>query len=162
HVVDLGFLPRNPQRDDVNFYPVIEEELIFIASDELTRNVETNGLKVLNNEAVISYGNSCLYHTQANKVLEEAGIEVSNAIQYPSIEMIKNAVKCGIGFALIPKIAAIKEIDEGVFRSLPLSSGIFSTHGIIVNKDRNLNLPAQMFKSFVLDHFSFQTDPEKA
>ncbi|KQX68120.1 LysR family transcriptional regulator [Paenibacillus sp. Root444D2] len=162
HVVDLGFLPRNPQRDDVNFYPMIEEELIFIASDELTRNVEANGLKVLNNEAVISYGNSCLYHTQANKVLEEAGIEVGNAIQYPSIEMIKNAVKCGIGFALIPKIAAKKEIDEGVFRSLPLSSGIFSTHGIIVNKDRNLNFPAQMFKSFVLDHYSFQTDPEKA
>lgn len=160
HVVDFGVVPRNPQRDDINFYPILQEELIFIASDDLTRKVETNGLKVLNSESVVSYGNSCLYHTQANKVLEEAGVEASSAIQYPSIEMIKQAVKCGIGFALIPKIAAKKEIDEGDFRSLPISPRIFSTHGIIVNKDRDLNFPAQMFKSFVLDNYSFQSVPE--
>ncbi|MCY9659294.1 LysR family transcriptional regulator [Paenibacillus chondroitinus] len=153
YVVDFGIVPRDPGRDDVIFYPMLQEELIFIASHELTEKVETDGLNVLNHEAVISFGNSCLYHTHANMILEETGVETSGAIQYPSIEMIKKAVKCGIGFALIPKIAAEKELEQGDFQSLPLPTGIFSTHGIIVNKDRELNFPAQMFKSFVLDSY---------
>lgn len=160
HVVDIGFVPRNPQRDDVNFYPMLQEELIFIASEELTKKVEDHGLKVLNSESVLSFGNSCLYYTRAVKVLEEAGVEASSAIQYPSIEMIKKAVKCGIGFALIPKVAAEKELGSGEFRSLSLCSGIFSTHGMIVNKERDLNFPAQMFKSFVLDNYSMPADME--
>ncbi len=160
HAVDFGIVPRNPQRDDLHFYPMLQEELIFIASDEMTRKVETDGLKVLNSETVISFGNSCLIHTHAIKVLDEAGVEASSAIQYPSIEMIKQAVECGIGFALIPRVAAEKEIAEGNFQLLPINPGIFSTHGIIVNKDRDLNLPAEMFKSFVLDHYAYETDPE--
>ncbi|WP_042162267.1 LysR family transcriptional regulator [Paenibacillus gorillae] len=158
HVVDFGIIPRNPRRDDLQFFPIIKEELIFIASEELTKNVERNGLNVLSNESVITFGNSCLYHTHAIKILDEAGVETDHAIQYPSIEMIKQAVKCGIGFALIPKIAAEKEIVEGSFGALPLSPGIFPTHGLIVNKDRDLNLPSQMFKSFVLNHYAFQSD----
>jgi len=160
HVVDLGIVPRNPLRDDLHFYPLIQEELIFIASDELTSKVEADGMHILNGESVISYGNSCIYHTQANKALEEVGVEASSAIQYPSIEMIKQAVKCGIGIALIPRIAAEKELDEGISRSLPLNPRIFSTHGILVNKDRDLNLPAQKFKSFVMDHFAYPQEPE--
>ncbi|WP_261300611.1 LysR family transcriptional regulator [Paenibacillus andongensis] len=158
HVVDFGFVPRNPQRDDLYFFPMLQEELIFIASDELTRKVEVDGLKVLNGESVLSFGNSCLYYTHAVKVLVEAGVEASSAIQYPSIEMIKKAVKCGIGFALIPKVAAEKELNDGEVRSLSLSTRIFSTHGMIVNKDRALNFPAQMFKAFVLDTYSMPDD----
>ncbi|MFB5663673.1 substrate-binding domain-containing protein [Alteribacillus sp. HJP-4] len=105
-------------------------------------------------EIVISFGTSCLYHTQANKLLQEAGIEGNRALEFPSIEMIKQSVKCGIGFALIPELAVKKELEEEQFKTLPLCPPIFSTHGLIVRKDRELNFPAKLFKSQVIDHFS--------
>ncbi|WP_155702736.1 substrate-binding domain-containing protein [Paenibacillus psychroresistens] len=154
HAVDFGFLPRNPQRDDFHFHPLIEEELVFIGSNALTEKFESKGLSILNEETVLSFGNSCLYHTHAHQVLKEAGIEGNSAIQIPSIEMLKQAVKCGMGFALIPVIAAKKELENGEIKALPLRPGIFSSHGLVVNKDRELSLPATLFKSHILEYFS--------
>ncbi|WCK55078.1 LysR family transcriptional regulator [Aneurinibacillus sp. Ricciae_BoGa-3] len=153
HAVDFGIVPRNPQRNDLIFYPLIEEKLIFIASNTLAQKVESKGLDTLDDEIVISFGTSCLYHTQASKLLQEAGIQRNSALEFPSIEMIKQSVKCGIGFALIPEIAVRKELEEEEFKVLPLCPPIFSTHGLIVHKDRELSFPAKLFKSQVINHF---------
>ncbi|RAP30859.1 hypothetical protein C2W64_00026 [Brevibacillus laterosporus] len=154
HAVDFGIVPQNPHRNDIVFYPLIEEKLVFIASDALVQRVESTGLDALNDEIVISFGTSCLYHTQASKILQEAGIEGNTALEFPSIEMIKQSVKSGIGFALIPEIGVRKELEEGQFKTLPLCPPIFSTHGLIVHKDRELSFPAKLFKSKIINHFS--------
>lgn len=158
HAVDFGIVPQNPHRNDIVFYPLIEEKLVFIASDALVQRVETKGLDALNDEIVISFGTSCLYHTQARKILQEAGIEGNTALEFPSIEMIKQSVKCGIGFALIPEIGVRKELEEEQFKTLPLCPPIFSTHGLIIHKDRELSFPAKLFKSHIINHFSSETN----
>ncbi|MBC6971519.1 LysR family transcriptional regulator [Bacillus sp. Xin] len=160
HAVDFGIVPQNPNRSDVIFYPLVEEKLVFIASDVLVQKVESHGLDILNGEIVISFGTSCLYHTRASKLLQEAGIEGNNALEFPSIEMIKQSVKCGIGFALIPEMAVKKELEEEQFKALPLCPPIFSTHGLIVHKDRELSFPAKLFKSKVIDYFSSEMTTE--
>ncbi|KEK22885.1 LysR family transcriptional regulator [Bacillus gaemokensis] len=158
HAIDFGIVARNVHRNDVIFYPLIEEKLVFIASETLAQKVESKGLNALNDEIAISFGTSCLYHTQANKTLQEAGIEGNSALEFQSIEMIKQAVKCGIGFALIPEIAVKKELEKEQFKTLPLCPPIFSTHGLIVHKDRELSFPAKLFKSQIIDHFSSGTN----
>ncbi len=157
HAVDFGIVPQNPHRNDLIFYPLLEEKLVFIASDALIQGVESSGLKALNDEILISFGKSCLYHTQASKILQEAGIEGNSALEFPSIDMIKQSVKCGIGFALLPEICVRKELEEEDFKTLPLCPPIFSTHGLIVHKDRELHFPAKLFKSQIVDHFSTET-----
>lgn len=154
HAVDFGIVPQNPNRPDIHFYPLVEEKLIFIATDDLARKVESKGLNTLNDEILISFGNSCLYHTQASDFLLKSGIEGNNALEFPSMEMIKQAVKCGIGFALIPEIAVKEEITKGQFKEVPFSKPIFLTHGIITHKERELSFQANLFKSEVNDHFS--------
>ncbi|OAJ73111.1 hypothetical protein AYJ08_15745 [Brevibacillus sp. SKDU10] len=153
HAVDFGIVPQNPNRNDLIFHPLLEEKLVFIASDALVQRVESSGLDMLHDEIVISFGTSCLYHTQASRILQEAGIEGNRALEFPSIEMIKQAVKCGIGFALLPEICVKKELEEKEFQTLPLSPPIYSTHGLIVHKDRELHFPAKLFKSQVVEHF---------
>lgn len=43
--------------------------------------------------------------------MREIGIEGNSALEFPSIEMIKQSVKYGIGFALVPEIAVKKELS---------------------------------------------------
>ncbi|WP_042984599.1 LysR substrate-binding domain-containing protein [Bacillus clarus] len=58
--------------------------------------------------------------------MQEAGIEGNNALEFPSIEIIKQSVKCGIGFALIPEVAVKKELEEEQFKTFLLCPPIFS------------------------------------
>ncbi|MCM3340541.1 LysR family transcriptional regulator [Paenibacillus sp. MER TA 81-3] len=147
HAIDFGIVPRDPQRNDILFYPLVEEKLIFIASNALMKEVETEGLNRLSREVMISFGTICLYHTHASKVLQEAGIYVKDALELPSLEMIKESVTCGIGFALVPEIGVKKELDEGHFKVLPISPDSYSMHGLILHKNRELSYPAKLFKS---------------
>lgn len=151
HAIDFGIVPRDPQRNDIVFYPLVEEKLIFIASNALTMEVEREGLHRLSKEVMISFGTDCLYHTQASMAIQEAGIDVKEAIELPSLEMIKQSVQCGIGFALVPEIAVQKELDEGYFALLPISKASCSMHGLIVHKNRELSYPARLFRSELIE-----------
>ncbi|MGN9863957.1 LysR family transcriptional regulator [Bacillus swezeyi] len=154
HAVDFGIVPQNPNRPDILFDPLLEEKLVFIASHDLVEKIESDGLNALSRETFISFGTSCVYHTKAGRLLQEAGIEGNSALEYPSIEMIKQAVRCGIGFAFIPEIAVKQELEADQFKLLPLSAPIVSTHGLIVRKDRELSLTASLFRARVTGYFS--------
>ncbi|MFW5437979.1 LysR family transcriptional regulator [Paenibacillus apiarius] len=147
HAIDFGIVPRDPQRNDLIFYPLVEEKLVFIASHALMKEVETEGLNRLSREVMISFGTICLYHTHASTVLQEAGIYVKDALELPSLEMIKKSVACGIGFALVPEVGVKKELDEGHFQVLPISPESYSMHGLIIHKNRELSYPAKLVKS---------------
>ncbi|MDT2171089.1 LysR family transcriptional regulator [Paenibacillus larvae] len=147
HAVDFGIVPYDPKRNDLVFYPLVEEKLIFVASNKLMREVEAEGLSRLSKEVMVSFGTACLYHTQATKALQEAGISVKEALELPSLEMIKQSVKCGGDFALVPEVAVQKELEEGDLKLLPLGSESYSVHGLIVHKNRELSHPARLLKS---------------
>ncbi|MCP1136261.1 LysR family transcriptional regulator [Paenibacillus polysaccharolyticus] len=154
HGVDFGIVPRDPQRHEVLFYPLVQEKLILVASNHLSQEVESDGLHVLNNQTLISFGTSCLYHSQSSKVLEEEGILTADALELPSLEMIKQSVKQGIGFAMIPEVSVKEELESGEFKSLQLSTELSSLHGLIVNKDRELSYAAKLFRNAVLDYYN--------
>lgn len=156
HAIDFGIVPRDPQRNDLIFYPLVEEKLVFIASHALMKEVETEGLNRLSREVMISFGTICLYHTHASTVLQEAGIYVKDALELPSLEMIKKSVACGIGFALVPEIGVKKELEEGHFQVLPISPESYSMHGLIIHKNRELSYPAKLVKSELIKRFGQQ------
>ncbi|MBE9916408.1 LysR family transcriptional regulator [Paenibacillus donghaensis] len=158
HAIDFGIVPRDPQRNDILFYPLVEEKLIFVASGALALEVGREGLERLNQEVMISFGTDCLYHTQAGMALQEAGIDVKEAIELPSLEMIKQSVKCGNGFALVPEIAVQKELEDGQLKVLPISSANYSMHGLIVHKNRELSYPARLFQSELIKRSPLSND----
>jgi DNA-binding transcriptional LysR family regulator len=144
-------LCRDPQRNDILFYPLVEEKLIFVTSDALALEVGHEGLERLNQEVMISFGTDCLYHTQASRALQEVGINVKEAIELPSLEMIKQSIKCGIGYALVPEIAVEKELESGELKVLPIGLANYSIHGLIVHKNRELSYPAKLFQSKLIE-----------
>ncbi|OME79986.1 LysR family transcriptional regulator, partial [Paenibacillus lautus] len=108
--LDFGIVPQNPNRQDILFYPIMEETIVFAASEDIARKVENAGVQILNDELFISSGTSCLYHTTAVDVLKDAGVMIKDALELSSLEMIKQYVSCGKGFALVPEIAINNEL----------------------------------------------------
>lgn len=152
--LDFGIVPQNPNRHDILFYPIMDETIVFAASDDIARKVENAGVQILNNELFISSGTSCLYHTKAVDVLKNAGITVKDALELPSLEMIKQYVSCGKSFVLVPEIAINNELKNGTLKLLPFSSKMSFTHGLIVHKNRELSFTAKSFQSELLSFFN--------
>lgn len=59
HAVDFGIVPYDPKRNDLVFYPLVEDKLIFVASNKLMREVEDVGQTRLSKEVMISFGTVC-------------------------------------------------------------------------------------------------------
>ncbi|MFN2747772.1 MULTISPECIES: LysR family transcriptional regulator [Bacillus] len=162
HAADFGIVPQNPNRPDLLFYPLFAEKLVFIAPHVLAEKVESEGFGVLSRETFISFGTSCVYHTEAGRLLQEAGVEGNSALEYPSIDMIKQAVRCGIGFAFIPEVAVKQELEAKQFKLLPVTAPIVSTHGLIVHQDRELSLAASLLKEKVTGYFCNEAEKSPA
>ncbi|WP_068503724.1 LysR family transcriptional regulator [Paenibacillus kribbensis] len=145
--LDFGIVPQNPSRHDIIFYPIIEETIVFVASEDIAQKVSNEGVRILNDQLFISSGTSCLYHTSAIDVLKNAGIMVKDAIELPSLEMIKQYVSCGKGFALVPEIAVNNELKTGKLNIIPFDSQISFTHGLIIHKNRECSFTAKKFQS---------------
>ncbi|MGG4107647.1 LysR family transcriptional regulator [Paenibacillus lautus] len=152
--LDFGIVPQNPNRQDILFYPIMEETIVFAASEDIARKVEHAGVQILNDELFISNGTSCLYHTTAVDVLKDAGIMVKDALELPSLEMIKQYVSCGKGFALVPEIAINNELKIGTLKILRFNSKMSFSHGLIVHKNRELSFTAKSFQSELLCFFN--------
>lgn len=151
--LDFGIVPQNPNRHEIVFYPIMEETIVFAASEDLSRKVRNEGVQILNDELFISSGTSCLYHTTAVDVLKDAGIKVKDALELSSLEMIKQYVNCGKGFALVPEIAIRNELKTGTLKTLPFHSKMSFSHGLIVHKNRELSFTAKSFQSELLSFF---------
>lgn len=145
--LDFGIVPQDPNRQDILFYPIMEETIVFAASEDIARKVRNAGFQILNDQLFISNGTSCLYHTSAVGVLKNAGIMVKDALELPSLEMIKQYVSCGKGFALLPEIAINNELKTGTLKILPFNSKMSFSHGLIVHKNRELSFTAKSFQS---------------
>ncbi|PRA07638.1 MULTISPECIES: LysR family transcriptional regulator [unclassified Paenibacillus] len=151
--LDFGIVPQNPNRQDILFYPLLDETIVFAASEDIARKVRDSGGQILQDQQFISNGTSCLYHTSAVDVLKNIGIRVKDALELPSLEMIKQYVSCGKGFALIPEIAIQNELKKGTLQILPFDSKMSFIHGLIVHKNRELNFTAKQFQSELLSSF---------
>ncbi|MFE0560705.1 LysR family transcriptional regulator [Paenibacillus sp. NPDC058910] len=152
--LDFGIVPQNPNRQDILFYPIMEETIVFAASEDIARKVEHAGVQILNDELFISNGTSCLYHTTAVDVLKDAGVMIKDALELSSLEMIKQYVSCGKGFALVPEIAINNELKIGKLKILPFNSKMSFSHGLIVHKNRELSFTAKSFQSELLCFFN--------
>jgi DNA-binding transcriptional LysR family regulator len=153
HSVDYGFVPRNPERKEIIFYPLVEETLIFAASKDMAEKVELEGAAALQREILICFGATCLYQTHAIKLLQEYGVQEINAIELPSIDMIKETLQCGMGYALLPRISVEKELAEDKFEILSFCQPITIDHGLIHHRDRELSHPSKLFRDYILEFF---------
>jgi LysR family transcriptional regulator, cell division regulator len=152
HRVDIGIVPKNPEREGIEFIPLVEEKLVFIASKVLLEKIHQMGWKELEKQRVIGFGRRCIYQTCASEVLQPVGISNQEIAEFSSVEMIKQTVRSGLGIALVPEIAVKKELQTGELMILPLPTPESMQHGLIFRKGREISAAARVFKQAIIGH----------
>jgi DNA-binding transcriptional LysR family regulator len=153
HTVDIGFVPQDPERSELTFHPLIVESLVFVAAEPLAERATKDGPEALSRETFLCFGASCLYNTHAHQLLAAHRVQVPRVIELPSMEMVRQSVLCGLGYALLPQFAVSEELEQGLFRNVPLGGPIPITHGLIVHKEHEQTHAAQLLIRHMIDAF---------
>lgn len=120
-IVDLGFLITDtfqmPDLETVVLRP-IPLRIIAHSGHPLAAGARLN-LERLKDEPLIVPANDCSYTQMLDRLLTEQKIHLPQVWRFNSIEAIKQAVKSGIGVAVLPELAVRRELAEGSLAALP-------------------------------------------
>lgn len=156
HAVDFGIVPKDPSREELVFEPLIEEKMALVSTKSLADLILSEGWDKLTGVQIIGFGNRCVYQMDGQKLLTKLGMPAeAHLAEFPSTEMIRHMISCGLGIAFVPEVTMERELAEGTVVQLPLPNPIRMTHGLIWHKDRVLNTPFKVFRGKLLDHFNF-------
>ncbi len=120
-IVDLGFLItddfRMPDLETETLCP-IPLALAAHPGHPVVQGGRTD-LARLKTEPLIVPANDCSYVQMLDRILTERKIHLPQVWRFNSIEAIKQAVKAGIGVAVLPEIALQRELADGSLTVLP-------------------------------------------
>ena len=117
--VELGVISFNPQDASVIAVPVFKDELVLIVSPEHSLANKTSvSVKELGDETFIAHNAASPYRQKVIETFEKYNTRLDIALELPSLEAIKRLVEKNVGVALVPKLTAQTEIENGFLKAL--------------------------------------------
>lgn len=119
--VDVGFIfDRLCPDEDITARVVRQEELVIvIPPDHQLAAAQSITVQDLRGEPLIVTEEGCTYRGMLMEALRDEGITYRIACQFSNPEAIKQCVRCGLGVALLPRIAVEREVREGSLEAVP-------------------------------------------
>ncbi len=120
--VELGVISFSPQDNSVISVPILTDELVLIVSPEhsLAKKAKVS-IKELGSENFIAHNASSPYRQKVIETFEKYDTRLSIPIELPSLEAIKRLVEKNVGVALVPRLTAQTEINNGQVIALSVS-----------------------------------------
>jgi LysR family transcriptional regulator, cell division regulator len=137
----------------MQFVPLMEEQLVLVASPEIQEQMRTRGAEVLKDSWLIGYGGRCLYQAMAEDVWKRLGLGECKKLEYASMDMIKQSAAFGLGAALVPESAVRTELADGTLAQLAMESSLAVAHGLIQLRGKQLTGAAQALREAIEHHF---------
>ena len=145
--VDFGLVSFPRRSRELTALPWREEEMVLACgSDHSLARQKAVKLEQLAAEKYIGFDRSLAIRRKVDRFLREQGVAVDVALEFDSIENIKQAIVVSGGVALLPKPTLLREIEAGTLVALPLEGCRFVRPvGIIHRRGNKLSLTAQRF-----------------
>ena len=127
--------------------PLVKEPFLLLAAPEHPlahlSHVEPDDLR---DETLLLTEAGCTYRTAFEQRLLAAGIRVTTAMEFASVEAIKQCVMANLGITLLPEIAVCNEVTQGRLAALPWFEPDFHMHTrLLWHKDKWLSPALQEF-----------------
>lgn len=117
--VELGVISFRPKDRSVRAVAVSTDELVLIVPPGHRLAGRKNvSIKDLGDESFIAHNAPSPYREEVIKRFERHRTKLNIGVEMPSLEAIKKLVGLGGGVALVPKLTAQSEIDEGRLRGV--------------------------------------------
>lgn len=92
---------------------------VLVAADHPLATVAAADLAVLSGQPAILTETGCGYRDLLERRLLAAGVDIGNVVEFASLEAIKECVKAGMGFTVLPVVAVRRELEENELVGLP-------------------------------------------
>lgn len=124
HRVDVGFVAGRPEQDDLVATPVIDNPLVVVTAPghpiaESARRGPV-GFDLLHRGDMVAFDEEAPTRQVTDDYLSEHEITPRVMAESPSIEAIKQLLREGIGFAVLPRHCLVDELEAGRLVEVPI------------------------------------------
>jgi DNA-binding transcriptional LysR family regulator len=155
---DLGLVSYPRKSPKLTAAPWKEEEMVVVCSP---KHALANRLAVpvteLDGQKFIHFDRNLAVRRGVDRFLREQGVAVEVALEFDSIENIKQAVAHGAGVALLPEPTVRQEVRARTLVAVPLFGCHFTRPLGIIHRRSRLSATACRFKELLLQDQSPET-----
>ncbi len=119
--VELGVISFKPHDESVKSVAVEGDELVMIVAPKhpLAKCGEVS-VKDLGGENFVAHNAPSPYRESVIETFEKYSVPLNISVELPSLEAIKKLVETGTGVALVPKLSAQSELDQGTLAGVSI------------------------------------------
>jgi DNA-binding transcriptional LysR family regulator len=145
--VELGVISFKPTDESLRSVAVVTDELaLIVAPGHPLAGKGTVSISDLGDETFIAHNALSPYRQKVFESFDKHNTKLNISIELPSLEAIKRLVEKGVGVALVPKLTAQAEIDNGQLKALSVKEMKLERKlNIVYRRKSVLSHAAQMF-----------------
>lgn len=158
--VDIGLVSFPRKMAKLTVHPWRAERML-LACPPSHRLAANSAVKVsdLQETKYIHFSKELVVRREVDRFFRARRVNVDVALEFDTIENIKQAVQISAGIALLPEPTFRKEVDNGTLVAVPLDGVEFSRPlGIIHRRQHKLSMAAQGFLDLLASHTDIE-DP---
>ena len=145
---DIGLVAFPEPNKDLFITPIANDELIVALSPDHPFNQKSMiKLKDLQGVEFIAFEKDIPTRKATDKILADAGVDVSIVMEFDNVETVKRAIEINAGIAILPASTVVNEVERKQLVSYKLEGGIHNRPLAIIHKDNRLLTPA--LRSFI-------------
>ncbi len=152
--VELGVISFKPTDETIRSVPIMTDELVMITAPGHPLAKRQNvSIKDLGDEIFVAHNAVSPYRQNVISAFEKNKTRLNIAIELPSLEAIKRLVETGVGVALVPRLAAVFEIEKGLLAGLTVDElRLERKLNIIYRRNSVLSHAAEAFLKLAKEH----------
>lgn len=143
NVVDLGVIAYPAKNRELEYIPLLEDELVVIASPEHPiSQMETVDLTDLENHNYIGFDNDIPTRKATDQIFRDAKVNILPVMEFDNIETVKRAVEINAGIAIVPKGTVRQETEKGLLTQKYFKNKRFLRPIYIIHRKGRVLTPA--------------------
>lgn len=141
-------LARTVAHPDVEAVPLYEDEVVLVTAPQhslaATGRVE---IEDLSRQPLIIFSRGSGYYALVQGALREAGVVPRTAMEMDSMEATKKMVEVGLGIAMLPRVSAERELEQGMLLEIKVNGMTMPRREIsaVYRRNRRLSRAALAF-----------------
>lgn len=143
NIVDLGIIAYPTKNRELEYIPLLEDELVVIASPEHPiAQMDCVDLKELSKHNYIGFDNDIPTRKATDQIFRDAKIHILPVMEFDNIETVKRAVEINAGIAIVPKGTIRQESEKGLLVSKNFKDKRFLRPIYIIHRKGRVLTPA--------------------
>jgi len=151
--VDFAFVSILPENINVDYVELMQNKLFLVGSVNDSYNKSSYGKEIFSQLPLIFREKGSGTRRMMETFIETNNIAIKKRMELTSTEAVKQSIKAGLGYSIMPLIGMKNELQYGQLRIIPVSGLPLITHWSIVwMKGKNHSPVAAAFLKYVEDN----------